>query len=135
MKHRDPTEVRTPASHLCETLFEQWDPMFFETVDPTRRQRMDGILQVLTTRLRGPIRVVELGSGPGTLTARVLESFPKSRVVAVDTDPVLLRVGARALHRFRQRTTWVLADLRKSGWTGGLPLHRFDAAVSSLALH
>lgn len=65
----------------------------------------------------------------------MLGSFPKSRVVAVDTDPVLLRVGAEALHRFRRRTAWVLADLRKKSWSSELPVRRFDAAVSSLALH
>ena len=109
--------------------------MFFETVDPTRTKRMDGILRALRAHFHGSIRVLDLGSGPGTLTARVLESFPRSRVVAVDTDPVLLRIGAQALRRFRSRTAWVLADLRENGWSSELPVHRFDAAVSSLALH
>src|SRR5208282_828085 len=123
------------GARLCESLYERWDPMFFETVDPTRMRRMDEILKVLKNRFRGPIKVLELGSGPGTLTERVLRRFPKSRVVAVDSDPVLLRVGTEALNRFRRRTTWVLADLRERDWSSNLPEHRFDVAVSSLTLH
>jgi len=109
--------------------------MFFETVDPTRVRRMDEILQVLGAHFQGPFTALDLGSGPGALTARVLGRFPRSRVVAVDTDPVLLRVGAEALHRHRKRTAWVLADLRKKSWSSKLPGRRFDAAISSLALH
>ena len=109
--------------------------MFFETVDPTRERRMEEILQVLRARFRRPFTAIDLGSGPGALTARVLRRFPRARVVSVDTDPVLLRVGAEALRRYRRRTAWVLADLRERSWPSKLPVRRFDAVVSSLALH
>lgn len=109
--------------------------MFIETVDPTRGRRVDEILRALRAHLNGPVSILELGCGPGTMTARVLDRFPKSRVVAVDTDPVLLRVGAEALHRYQRRVTWVLADLREKSWSFELPTRRFDAAISSLALH
>lgn len=135
MRDPEPDEDLSDAATLCERLFRRWDPMFSETVDPTRERRMDGILRSLRAHVRGPIRVLDLGSGPGTLTGRVLESFAQSRVVAVDTDPVLLRVGREALHRFGGRVLWVLADLRKRRWTSRLPGHRCDAVVSSLALH
>lgn len=135
MKGRAPDEDRISVPRLCEKLLLRWDPMFFETVDPTRTRRMDELLQVLSAHFRGPFTVLDLGSGPGTLTARVLDRFPGSRVVAVDTDPVLLRVGAEALHRYIKRTAWVLADLREKSWSSALPARRFDAAISSLALH
>lgn len=132
MKERD---GETGAFELYRALFERWDPMFFNTVDPTRGKRTEWILRALRACPPGPLTVLDLGCGPGTLTARVLESLPNSRVVAVDTDPVLLRVGAKALHRFHHRTEWVLADLREEDWTLLLPRGRFGAAVSSLALH
>jgi SAM-dependent methyltransferase len=109
--------------------------MFTETVDPTRARRTNGILRALRDNFHGPFRVLDLGSGPGPLTVRILRRFPKSRVVALDTDPVLLRVGEVALSRFQGRATCVLADLRERTWPSQLPVHRFDAAVSSLALH
>ncbi|MGA8604057.1 MAG: class I SAM-dependent methyltransferase [Thermoplasmata archaeon] len=135
MPDQEPFENPASATRLCEKLLQQWDPMFSETVDPTRMRRMDEILHVLSAHFRGSFRVLDLGSGPGPLTLRILRRFPKSRVVAVDTDPVLVRIGEEALHRFGRRATWVLADLREKDWSAELPVHRFDAAVSSLALH
>jgi SAM-dependent methyltransferase len=119
----------------CHTLLERWDPMFSESVDPTRRERVDAILGCLRSRFPGSFRVLDLGTGPGVLPRRILEHFPNSRVVALDTDPVRLRIGEAALHRYRGRVSWVLADLRDSHWVSGLPVRRFDAVVSSLALH
>lgn len=129
------TTERAGTTNLCGSLLKRWDPMFAETIDPTRAKRREAILEVLAGHFRGAFRVVELGTGPGPLTAQVLRRFPKCEVVAVDTDPVLLQVGDEALHRFRRRITWTLADIREKRWSSKLPLHRFDAVVSSLALH
>jgi len=135
MERRGPGRGRISTTRLCEGLLQRWDPMFFETVDPTRERRMEEILEVLRARFLGPFTAIDLGSGPGALTARVLRRFPRAHVVAVDTDPVLLRVGVEALRRYRKRTAWVLADLRERSWASKLPARRFDAVVSSLALH
>ncbi|MFZ3355725.1 MAG: class I SAM-dependent methyltransferase [Thermoplasmata archaeon] len=122
-------------SRVCENLLEKWDPLFSKTVDPARTGRMDAILGDLYVHFRGEFRVLDLGCGPGPLTAQILRRFPKCRVVALDTDPVLLRVGAVALNRYSKRLRWVLADLREKDWVTDLPVRRFDAVVSSLALH
>lgn len=135
MKKREPDGSRISTTRLCEWLLNEWDPMFSGTVDPTRTRRVEGILGALSAHYHGPFRILDLGSGPGPLTLRMLRRFPKCRVVAVDTDPVLLRVGEVALRRFEGRTTWVLADLREKHWSSRLPAQRFDVAVSSLALH
>jgi SAM-dependent methyltransferase len=55
--------------------------------------------------------------------------------VAVDYDPVALRVGEGALGSMNGRLRWVDAKLGRPGWTARLPAHRFDAAVSTTALH
>lgn len=123
------------SADIGSRRLEDWDSMFFETVDPTRMRRMTAILAVVTARSRGSGAVLDLGTGPGPLAARLLWRFPRYRVVAVDTDPVLLEVGRRALDPFGKRVTWVLTDLREAGWSTGLPVHRFEAVVSSLALH
>lgn len=128
-------ETSGRSTRLCENLLRGWDPMFSRTIDPTRIPRTTAIISTLAQRPSGPCRILELGSGPGPLTKRMLERFPKCRVVALDTDPALIRVGEVALRRLRERTTWVLADLRKPDWPAALPFARFDAAVSSLTLH
>ena len=96
---------------------------------------MAAILGVLGSQIHVPIRVLDLGTGPGPLAGRILKRFKGSRVVGVDSDPVLLRVGERALSRYGSRITWVLADLRENDWSSGLPAESFNATVSSLALH
>lgn len=118
-----------------ESLLASWDSIFLKTVDPTRERRMEAILGVLGTHFHTPIRVLDLGTGPGPLAGRILRGFRGSRVVGVDSDPVLLRVGELALSRYRDRSTWILADLREKDWSSGFPADSFDAAVSSLALH
>ncbi|MCI4363127.1 MAG: class I SAM-dependent methyltransferase [Thermoplasmata archaeon] len=117
------------------SLLAKWDSMFLRTVDPTRERRMEAILGVLGPGSHRPIRVLDLGTGPGPLVARILDRFGGSRVVGVDADPVLLEVGRRALRRHGERVSWVLADLREKDWSSGLRMASFDAAVSSLALH
>jgi SAM-dependent methyltransferase len=118
-----------------EHFLEEWDSMFSETIDPTRPVRMYAILRALNGPSRSHLRVLELGCGPGTLAARVLKRFRKARVVALDTDPVLIDVGRNALRPFGKRIKWVTADIRDGDWTTRLPLRRFDAVVSSLVLH
>ncbi len=130
-----PSSEGTPVPLAYEEVLESWDPMFSRSIDPTRRDRTEAILRAIGERVRSPFRALELGSGPGSLVARMLRRFPRCRVVAVDTDPVLLEVGERALRRFRRRTAWILADLREATWPSALPPGRFDVAVSSLTLH
>jgi SAM-dependent methyltransferase len=130
-----PITVPESATRLCETLLDRWDGMFSSSIDLTRPRRTEAALKVVGARARGPFRVLELGSGPGAFAKRLLRRFPQCRVVAVDMDPVLLRVAERALRRYRGRTRWVLADVRESRWPSKLPVHRFDVVVSSLTLH
>ena len=129
------TDEHPGATHLCERLLKKWDPMFFETVDPTRAKRTGAMLEALGSHFGGRFRVLELGSGPGSLTLRMLRRFPRCTVVAVDTDPVLLQVGKVALYRFGRRVSWTLTDIRARQWFSTLPVGRFDVVVSSLTLH
>ncbi len=80
-------------------------------------------------------RALDLGSGPGSLSARLLRRFPRAIVVAVDYDPVALRIGQGALGTQAGRLTWVDAKLGARGWSRALPKGRFDAALSTTALH
>jgi SAM-dependent methyltransferase len=78
--------------------------------------------------------VLDLGCGPGSLSARVLDRLPGASVVAIDADPVLLAIGRGALGA-RTGLTFVDADLR-GDWVASLPSPgSYDAAVSTTALH
>lgn len=83
--------------------------------------------------------VLDLACGPGSLAARVLDRFPQGRVVALDCDPLLLRVASDALAAYGDRITLLDADLADDAWpaavTEALGGTAPDAAVSTTALH
>ena len=100
-----------------------------------REERFTVIVEAVATMGDSPL-VLDMGCGPGSLSARVLSRLPASRVVAVDADPVLLSLGRHALGDFRGRLHWVDADLRDDSWPSTLPVEPlFDAIVSTTALH
>jgi SAM-dependent methyltransferase len=113
----------------------RWDAMQTSYI-PGREARFQLMFDFLEAGLPAKFRVLDLGAGPGSLSARLLERFPRARSVAVDYDPVLPVIGKRALSpRIARRLTWVDADLRDPRWTRALPPGRFEAAVSTTALH
>src|SRR5437867_12833692 len=126
--------ARTPREPDWKGLLASWDRQQ-ESFNPDRERRFDVMFEVLRARLPRRFTALDLGCGPGSLTARLLRRFPAARVVAVDFDPVVLRVGRGALRGFGRRIMWVDANLGARGWTTAVPLRRFDAAVSTTALH
>jgi SAM-dependent methyltransferase len=117
-----------------QALLRSWDAQQ-ESFNPERERRFAVMLDALGASVPKRFTALDLGSGPGSLSARLLRRFPAARVVAVDYDPVTLRVGQGALGNFGGRLTWVDAKLGAPGWTDRLPLGRFDAALSTTALH
>lgn len=112
----------------------RWDEQQ-QTYLPYREWRFRTILDVVEATVGGSGRVLDLGSGPGSLSLRVLQRFPRARVVAVDYDPVVLRIGQGALGSQGGRLTWVDTKIGGPSWTDHLPGGKFDAAVSTTALH
>jgi len=122
-----------PATDWKEWL-RRWDEQQ-QAFLPNRERRFQVMLDVLQATIGRRGRVLDLGCGPGSLSLRILRRFPRMRCVAVDYDPVVLRVGQGALGSYGGRLTWVDAKLGRPGWTDQLPNGRFDAAVSTTALH
>ncbi|MFF0769564.1 class I SAM-dependent methyltransferase [Nonomuraea wenchangensis] len=99
---------------------------------PDREERFTALIDALEALGRPDPLVIDLGCGPGSLSARIVERLPGARVVSVDADPLLLGLGRAAYPGL----TFVPADLRTPGWSDLLGLDRpADAAVSTTALH
>ncbi|WP_336249340.1 class I SAM-dependent methyltransferase [Stomatohabitans albus] len=81
-----------------------------------------------------PIRVLDLGCGPGSVSHTILEQVPNCQIVGVDRDPVLLRIAAET-NPDPSRFHIVDANLSEAGWLDKLPFDEFDAMVSATALH
>ncbi|MGH7610064.1 MAG: class I SAM-dependent methyltransferase [Candidatus Dormibacteria bacterium] len=79
-------------------------------------------------------RVLDLACGCGSVTSRLLLRHPQASVVALDLDPVLLRIARGVLGR-DPRVRLVEADLRSEDWVDRLGGATFDIALTATALH
>ncbi|WP_430541501.1 class I SAM-dependent methyltransferase [Streptomyces malaysiensis] len=59
---------------------------------------------------------LDAACGPGSLTQRILDTCPRARVIALDTDPVQPAIGSAALMQYGDRLRWLDADLRDPSW-------------------
>jgi trans-aconitate 2-methyltransferase len=114
--------------HACLWLEEdmKWDPTkYVQFGDYRDRPYFD-----LTARIHAdaPRRVVDLGCGPGNLTATLAERWPGAEVVGLDSSPEMLaQSGAYAGQA--ANLSFSLADI--AGWT---PSGGTDVVVTNAAL-
>lgn len=113
---------------------ERWDAQQSGYI-PHREERFSAMFDALEILLPPDFVGVDLGCGPGSLSRRLLDRFPRARCIAVDLDPVLLTMGREVHGAFDGRLRWVEADLRDPAWWSGLGAERVDAVVSTTALH
>ncbi|GAA2476727.1 class I SAM-dependent methyltransferase [Streptomyces gobitricini] len=91
------------------------------------------VVEHVTRGRTGPPLVLDLGSGPGCLAARLAHRLPDAEVLAVDGDPLLLELGSTY---YGSALRHVEAMIGEPGWLDALALDRpVDAAVSTTALH
>lgn len=117
-----------------KALLKSWDEQQ-ESFNPNRERRFGAMFDLLEASLPRRFTALDLGSGPGSLSARLLRRFPHARAIAVDYDPVTQWIGRGALGTLGGRLAWVDADLGSPGWMERLPAGLVDAAVSTTALH
>jgi tRNA (cmo5U34)-methyltransferase len=105
--------------------------------DRTASQTMPGYDELHQTLLWGipfaptrRFRVLELGTGTGTLTTRLLARYPHAELVGVDLSKRMIAVSRAKLRRYRDRVVLLQADLAE--FPTDAP---YDAVLSSLAIH
>jgi trans-aconitate methyltransferase len=127
----------TSAAHdpALAALVRSWDAQQAAYI-AEREQRFTVMLDVIELVTGGgPITVLDLACGPGSLSRRVLARFPDARVTAVDLDPVLLALADHDLAEFGDRYRIVEGDLTGRAWRGALDGTIPTVAVSTTALH
>lgn len=102
-----------------------WDPeQYLQFAEARLRPAMDLLARIQPAE--SPGLVVDLGCGPGNLTARLAERWPDAEVIGVDSSPEML-ADARRDH---PGLTWVEADL-----AGYEPPRPADVIFTNAALH
>ena len=127
------------AGSAWTDLLARWDRQQVLYIEH-RERRFQVMFEFLAELCPGPAPVVlDLACGPGAISDRLLRRYPQGRAVAVDADPVLLRIGREACGDHGGRLRWVQADLRDPAWVARLEADggpgSFDAVMSSTALH
>ena len=113
---------------------QRWDEQQSGYV-PEREERFRVMLDVLDGLLPDEFVALDLACGPGAISQRLLERFPRARCVAVDFDPVMLALGQGAVGSFNGRLRWIDADLAEQGWVQSVGESGVDAVLSTTALH
>jgi len=81
-----------------------WDPDHYHRFQNERFAPFDDLLALV--RVRGGMRVLDMGCGTGELTRRLADSLPGSLVLGIDTSPAMLeraQAHARPGLRFEER--------------------------------
>ncbi|GAA2611150.1 class I SAM-dependent methyltransferase [Actinomadura fulvescens] len=123
------------TTDVADHWIARWDRQQ-EGYLPDREERFTALVDAVEAGAGRPDPLIlDLGCGPGSLSARLLDRLPEATIVAIDTDPLLLALG-EAVHAGRDGLRFVDLDLRTPGWSAALRLDRqIDAAVSTTALH
>ncbi|HEX4224138.1 MAG TPA: class I SAM-dependent methyltransferase [Pseudonocardiaceae bacterium] len=125
----------TLDAQFARSWVSRWDAQQeFYITDREERFAVIGdvVTEVLrTTKPTAGATVIDLGCGPGSLSARLAARLPALRVIGLDTDPLLLALG-RA--RYGYRVEFVDTDLTADDLPEQVPAV-IEAAVSTTALH
>jgi len=106
----------------------RWDPRQYDRYAAERARPFADLLARIAPE-REPRTVVDLGCGPGTLTATLAERWPRAAVTGVDSSPEMIARAASLVPSAGGRLAFVEADLRD--WTPPGPV---DVVVSNAAL-
>lgn len=112
----------------------RWDAMQTAYL-PFREERFAVMLDAVEVLIGQEFVAIDLASGPGAISQRLLTRFPRARSIAVDYDPALLALGRGALGDMQGRLRWVEANLSDPGWAERLDVEQVDAVLSTTALH
>lgn len=102
-----------------------WDPEQYQRFTAQRTAPALDLL-ALVEPLPSEARVIDLGCGPGTLTAKLADRFPGVSVAAVDNSDTMLERARASAH---PRVTWHEADIAE------YPIEGADLVFSNAALH
>lgn len=105
-----------------------------EIAVPAREEQTEALLALVPAERDDAFSLVDICAGEGLLCERVLETYPNSRVVALDGSDLMRERATARLAPLAGRAEVRAFDLDGDAWTAELP-SPLRCVVSSLALH
>ncbi|HUY14797.1 MAG TPA: class I SAM-dependent methyltransferase [Terriglobia bacterium] len=96
---------------------------------PRYSEMIDALVSAVPFPPHRKLRVVDLGSGTGTVALQIKSRFPRARITCIDFSPKMLDLARRRLADCGSMR-FIEADLTDYRF-----VDQYDVAVSSLALH
>lgn len=122
-------------------LLHRWDGQQEGYIEQ-REERFDVMFEILEAAFGDGFVVVDAACGPGSLSRRLLGRFPRTKVIAVDADAMLLEMARIALAPFGDRARVLELDLSDPDWADqageacvALGADAPAAVLSTTALH
>jgi SAM-dependent methyltransferase len=110
---------------------------YVERSDRDAQTRAEGfriMISLIPFEPTQPIRMLDVGTGQGTVAGLVLDAFPNARAVGLDVSEPMRAIAAERMGRYGDRFTYCLGDFLD----GELPPEvggPFDAVVAARSIH
>jgi ubiquinone/menaquinone biosynthesis C-methylase UbiE len=104
-----------------------------EIMHPNRANMAAMVAAMLPFQRDAEITILDLGTGTGFLAARLLQTFPRAHVIAVDGAAAMMQQAPARLGVQSAQLTWKICSFQQLANDNTLP--ELDAVVSSFALH
>jgi SAM-dependent methyltransferase len=129
---KTPRDIPTPINFHDPSEARSWMERTV-AIRPWRPEFFAAFAEALNTRSSHPLRILELGSGPGHLASSVLKSCRVSQYVALDFSDAMHNLAREQLGPLAATVAFVRRDFRKPEWH--VPLGKFDAVLTLQAAH
>jgi SAM-dependent methyltransferase len=116
----DPAQARAWMERTARN--RPWRPEFFRAFSAA-----------LNASSSHPLRILELGSGPGQLATPVLKNCRVSQYVALDFSGAMHDLAREQLGPLAAKVKFIERDFRKAEWNAALG--KFDAVLTLQAAH
>ncbi len=110
-------------------LVENYDEIIRKLI-PRYEEMQGSVLGFLDFPADSEIAVLDLGIGTGETAQRILEAFPKSKIIGIDLSQEMLESARQRLAKYPERVELTVGNMADA------ELPEFvDAIVSTLAIH
>jgi len=100
-----------------------------EMAIPCYKEMHEELKNILPCNLVTP-KVLDLGCGTGYTSCKILEKYPKCKIIGIDLFQEMLVHAKGILSKFTDNVDYVVGDFRTCEWDNDI-----DICVSALAMH